>query len=125
MSTQHSDPLAHPEVRQASAGGYIAGFATSVALMLAALILTLRHTMPYLQFIEIISGLVLLALISQAALFFGLNLSRAQIWKSVSLVLTVPLFILSIGLTVWMFQTLYARTMLPMPGMTMQSTLLQ
>jgi thiosulfate reductase cytochrome b subunit len=41
----------------------------------------------------------------------------------------VPLFILTIGLTVWMFQQLDALTMMPganiMPGMTNQPTLLQ
>jgi cytochrome o ubiquinol oxidase operon protein cyoD len=49
------------------------------------------------------------------------------VWKTVSLILTVPLFILSIGLTVWMFHYLDGLMVMgpEMPGMGMQPTLLQ
>jgi cytochrome o ubiquinol oxidase operon protein cyoD len=43
---------------------------------------------------------------------FRLDLSDAQRWKSATLLLVLPLFVLSIGLTGWMFHTLYPRTML-------------
>lgn len=125
MSTHHSDPLAHPEVQQASAVRYIIGFGTTMILMLAALVITLQQRLPYVPFAESIAGLALLSLFSQAALFFGLDISRTQIWKSVSLVLTIPLFIITIGITVWMFNTLYARTMLPSEMIMTQPTLLQ
>ncbi len=124
MSAPHTNPLDHPEVRMASAWRYISGFIASMVLMQAAFIVTLRQHPPYEQYALTIAGLALASLVSQAALFFGLDISRAQIWKSVSLVLTVPLFVLSVGLTVWMFQSLAARTML-MPATTMQPTLLQ
>lgn len=119
-----SNPLAHPEVRMASAWRYISGFVASVVLMQAALIVTRHQHLAYAEYALTIGGLALVSLMSQAALFFGLDISRAQIWKSVSLVLTVPLFILSVGLTVWMFQSLAERTML-MPMTTVQPTLLQ
>ena len=118
-----TDPLAHPEVRQASLPGYAAGWATSIVLMLAALIVTQQHAVPFLVFLWIIGSLGILVLFAQGALFFGLGLEPGQMWKSVSLVLTLPLFVLTVGLTVWMFHALGMRVM-PPPGQ-MQPTLLQ
>jgi cytochrome o ubiquinol oxidase operon protein cyoD len=121
-----ADPLLHMEVRQASTGGYFAGYAASIILMLAALLVTQQHVLTYPIFLWVISSLVVIALVAQAALFFGLGLSPAQAWKSVSLILTVPLFVFTIGLSVWMFHSLQPRTMPTMPGMNMsQPTLLE
>ena len=124
MSAPHSNPFEHPEVRQASTWRYLAGFAATIVLMQAALTVTLRQHLPYTEYTLTIAGLALASLLAQAALFFGLDISRAQIWKSVSLVLTVPLFILSVGLTVWMFHSLMQRTMI-MPQNMAQPTMLQ
>lgn len=124
MSAPHNDPLAHPEVRMATGWRYVAGFISSMVLMQAALFVTLHQHLAYVEYALTIAGLALVALLTQAGLFFGLDISRAQIWKSVSLVLTVPLFILSVGLTVWMFQSLDQRTMI-MPTDMSQPTLLQ
>ncbi|MDE2240620.1 MAG: hypothetical protein KGJ73_11935, partial [Rhodospirillales bacterium] len=127
MAGSHSDPLAHPDVRQGSAVRYIAGFISTVVLMGAALVVTMRHGLDYQSLVEVVGGLAALALLSQAALFYGLDISRAQIWKGVSLILTVPLFIITVGLTVWMFQSLDQRTMV-MPASNAaasQPTLLQ
>jgi cytochrome o ubiquinol oxidase operon protein cyoD len=91
--------------------------------------MTELHVMPPAPLLGSISGLAILALLCQTFLSFGLDITRHNIWKSVSLVLTVPLFILTIGLTVWMFQQLDNLTMIPganiMPGMSMQPTMLQ
>ncbi|MGE4481765.1 hypothetical protein [Acidocella sp.] len=124
MAGSHSDPLAHPEVRMGGALRYIAGFISTVALMGAALIVTMRHDMAYQSYVEMVGGLAFLALLSQAVLYYGLDISRAQIWKSVSLILTVPLFIITVGMTVWMFQSLDQRTMLQTTTFQ-QPTLLQ
>jgi len=129
MSEPDTNPLLHGEVQQASVIGYTAGFLATLALLGAALLLTVFHMMPSLYLLGSISGLALVALLCQTFLSFGLDITRHNIWKSVSLVLTIPLFILSIGLTVWMFQQLAVNTMIPganvMPGMTMQPTMLQ
>jgi cytochrome o ubiquinol oxidase operon protein cyoD len=129
MSETEVDPILHGEVQQASILGYTAGFLATLALLGAALLLTEFHVMPPVYLLGSISGLALLALLCQTFLSFGLDITRHNIWKSVSLVLTIPLFILSIGLTVWMFQQLAINTMIPganvMPGMTMQPTMLQ
>jgi cytochrome o ubiquinol oxidase subunit IV len=129
MATHQPDPVLHPEVQQASVTGYTVGFVMSLLLLLAALLLTEQHALPPLKLLGAISALAMVALFAQCFLFFGLNIALHNIWKSVSLVLTVPLFILTIGLTVWMFHQLDDLTMIPgaqvMPGMTMQPTLLQ
>jgi cytochrome o ubiquinol oxidase operon protein cyoD len=131
MSTDHAEtsPLSHPEVQQASFVGYIAGFSATLALLAAGLLLTVEHSLPPMTLLGTISVLALAALLAQCVMSFGLNIARHNIWKSVSLILTIPLFILTIGLTVWMFQQLDALTMIPgsgvMPGMTTQPTLLQ
>lgn len=124
MAGSHSNPLEHPEVQSGGSLRYIAGFISTIVLMGAALLVTLRHDNDYQSFVEIVGGLAALALLSQAVLFYGLDISCAQIWKSVSLILTVPLFIITVGLTVWMFQSLDERTML-MPTTLQQPTLLQ
>ncbi len=129
MSAHDSNPLLHPEVQQAGIIGYATGFLATLALLGAALLMTELHVMPPTPLLGSISGLAITALLCQTFLSFGLDIPRHNIWKSVSLVLTVPLFILTIGLTVWMFQQLDALTMIPganiMPGMTMQPTMLQ
>jgi cytochrome o ubiquinol oxidase operon protein cyoD len=131
MSTHHAGPgpLQHPEVQQATVFGYVAGFLVTLALLGAALLLTEQRSMTPLQLLGSISALALVALLAQCFLFYGLNIAQHNIWKSVSLVLTIPLFIITVGLTVWMFQQLDSLTMMPganvMQGMTMQPTLLQ
>ncbi|MCW8305900.1 hypothetical protein AruPA_02520 [Acidiphilium sp. PA] len=112
MNPHPADPLDHPDVRNASAVGFVAGYAASVGLMAIALMVTLQHEMSYAGFVIAIAILAGLALLAQALLMFQLNLSGAQRWKTISLLLVVPLFVLSIGLTGWMFHTLYPRTML-------------
>jgi cytochrome o ubiquinol oxidase operon protein cyoD len=128
MSTHHEDAaVQHAEVQQASGLGYSVGFILSTAFMLAALLMTQAQVMPPLPLLISISAIALLALLAQSVLFFRMDFSAVHIWKTVSLILTVPLFILSIGLTVWMFHYLNGLMVMgpEMPGMSMQPTTLQ
>jgi cytochrome o ubiquinol oxidase operon protein cyoD len=120
------NPLLHAEVQQAGTIGYISGYILTVGLLGVALLLTETKGLDQQALLITISGLSIFLLIAQCMLFFGLDVTRYNIWKSVSLVLTVPLFILSIGLTVWMFHSLNNLMMMPeMPGMPLQPTVLQ
>ncbi len=120
------DPLRHAEVQQASFWGYISGYVLTVALLGVALLLTEQPGFQPVALLVTISGLAIFLLVAQGMLFFGLDVSRYNVWKSVSLILTVPLFILSIGLTVWMFHSLGNVMAMPeMPGMPLQPTILQ
>ena len=123
--SSHYNPLEHPEVQQGTTGRYIAAFLASAALMGGAYYASTQK-LPFVEFVTMAAGLSLAALVSQLVLFFGLNVSQAQIWKGIALFLAIPLFIITIGMTVWAFSSLYARTM-PMDGMVMsgQPTLLQ
>lgn len=112
MSDHPPDPLDHPEVRLASAGRSIIGFVLSLLLMAAALGLTLGHVDTPLHRLIAIACLAALALVAQAVFVFRLDVGEAQLWKTIALVLVLPLFVLSIGLTDLMFHTLYARTMI-------------
>lgn len=126
MSVNHANPLHHPEVQQAGTRGYVTGYVVSLLMLLGALLLVSGHVFTPMFQLAAVSGLALVALIAQAFFFYGLDISQHQIWKSVSLVLTVPLFVLSIGLTVWIFHELAGRTMMMMvPTAEIQSTLLQ
>jgi cytochrome o ubiquinol oxidase operon protein cyoD len=120
------DPLRHAEVQQAGAIGYVSGTILTIGLLGVALLITEQKSMQPTPVLVTISGLSIFLLVAQAMLFFGLDVSRYNIWKSVSLILTVPLFILSIGLTVWMFHALGPVMAMPeMPGMPLQPTVLQ
>lgn len=117
--------LSHPEVQQADTLNYLAATVFCTAFMVAAYLLTVRHALGYMGLLEAVSGLALLSLVAQGFLYYGLSLSREHYAKSVTLALTVPLFVLSIGLTVWMFHTLFLRTMLPPSPAVMDPSLLR
>lgn len=126
--SHHSNPLEHPEVRMGGTIRYLVGFFSTVLLMLAAMLVGLHRQshpdMSYTIFVIIVGGLLFITLLFQAWFFYGLDISQAQIWKSASLIFTVPLFIITVGLTVWMFQSLNHRTMI-MPMTMEQPTMLQ
>lgn len=128
MAGSHSNPLEHPEVRMGGTIRYLAGFVTTILLMFVAMVVAVHRkvdpSMDYETFVIIVGVLLLVTLLLQAAFYYGLDISQAQIWKSVSLVLTLPLFIITVGLTVWMFQSLDHRTMV-MPMTLEQPTMLQ
>jgi cytochrome o ubiquinol oxidase operon protein cyoD len=120
MSGSEENPLLHGEVQQASVLGYTAAFLVTLLLLGIGLLMTKFHVMPPSYLLGSLAGLAFIALLCQAFLSFGLDITRHNIWKSVSLVLTVPLFILTIGLTAWMFQQLAINTMIP-DGNSMQT----
>ncbi|MDA8365022.1 MAG: hypothetical protein M0Z84_14695 [Gammaproteobacteria bacterium] len=109
MSSGHRNPLAHPEVQLARAGNYLAGFLLATALMAASLLLVTQHALPPLAEKLSISAIALAAVIAQLRLLFHLDWSPTQRWHTVALVLTVPLFVLLIGLSLWMFHSLDAH----------------
>jgi cytochrome o ubiquinol oxidase operon protein cyoD len=110
MADHHSDPLQHAELNQGTTLRYIIAFVASFGALVVAFYVAQQKLAPLQLFTELATAL-LVSLLVQAGLFFGLDLSRAQIWKSISLVLTVPLFLVTIGFTVWVFSSLYGRTM--------------
>ena len=113
----HDDPLQHPEVQVASGRGYLLTFLISTLLMGVSLLLVANHAMAPFGLMLVLSLCAGLAVIVQIYFLMHMDLSEAHIWNTVALVLTIPLFILAIGLTAWMFSTLYERTMVMLPTM--------
>ncbi|MCE5360020.1 MAG: cytochrome O ubiquinol oxidase [Acidithiobacillus sp.] len=119
MSHGHDNPILHPEVQMASVRGYFTGFLISLLLMLAATAMVTSHAFPPFGLLLVISIYAAVSIIAQIYFLLHLDISEHNIWNTVSLVLFIPLFILTIGLTWWMFSQLYLRTMPMMPGMGM------
>ncbi len=116
-TSTHPNPLDHPEVRAAGAGRYALGYLLSLGLMFVATALVLDHALSGVGLLAATAGLALAAILVQFRFLFGLDLSEGQVWQTTALVLTVPLFILMIVLTVWMFHTLALHTHFPGTGM--------
>ena len=124
MTQGTQNPLEHPEVQLASSRGYLLSFVISVALMTISLWMVKGHAISPVGLLMVTSVIAGIVIIVQGYLLLHMDLSDAQIWHTVAMVLFVPLFIVTIGLTAWMFHGLYARTMIMpaamsgMPGMT-------
>lgn len=113
MSHGHNNPLEHPEVQLASAGGYLLAFIFALGAMVIALWMVVSHAMPPISLTTVIALIALITAGVQLYFLFKLDLSSTQIWHTITLVMTLPLFIMAVGLTFWMFHTLMQRTMLP------------
>ena len=113
----HDNPLQHPEVQAASGRGYLLGFLIPILLMGIVWVIVTSHAMAPFGLMLILSLCAGLAVIIQTYFLLHMDLSEAHIWNTFALVLVVPLFIIAIGLTAWMFHTLYERTMVMLPTM--------
>jgi cytochrome o ubiquinol oxidase operon protein cyoD len=112
MGVDNSRPWEHPEIALSSTGRYAAGYVVTMALMGLALILVRTHAMTTFNLLATISVLALLTVLAKLILLFHLDLSETQRWNTLTLVLNVPLLILSVGLTSWMFSVLFKRVMM-------------
>ncbi|AWN14809.1 hypothetical protein [Salinisphaera sp. LB1] len=106
----HHDPLAHPEVQQASTGRYVAAFVLALVALLISCIVTAGFDLSRDMTIAWISILAAIAATGQVYLLFNLNLSKAMRWHTAAFVLTAPLVLMAIGLTLFMFHYLMIRT---------------
>lgn len=105
------DPLLHPEVKLASAGSYGLAYVLSVLLMAGALFIA-THPALLSSALVGLSVVAAVAVVIQLLLLFQLSFSETQMWTTISFILIVPLFVIAVGLTVWMFNSLDARTMM-------------
>lgn len=113
MSGSAQNPLHHPEVQMARAPGYVAAFLVASVLMVIAFVYATGNTAPTTERDAVLALLAVVAMTIQSFLLFHLDLSETQRWHTVALVLTIPLFALLVGLTMWMFHALALRTMIP------------
>lgn len=112
MSVTNERPWEHPEIRMANWRSYAIGYITSILLMGVSFILVTTHGMASTSMMAGISALAMISVLAQLLFLFHLDFSETQIWNTFTLALNVPLLVLSVGLTAWMFHTLDARVML-------------
>ena len=112
MPVDNSQPWDHPEVRLSNLGQYLIGYTVTLALLGLGLALVHFHAMAPLDMFLTLSVLTLLTTIAKLVFLFHLDFSETQRWNTVTLALNVPLLILSIGLTAWMFRVLSQRVMM-------------
>lgn len=112
MSHSHFDPIEHPEVQVANGAGYLFVFILEYLAMAACVWLLNTHWLNGPALLILILAIALIVIAVQLYAFFKLNLSEHRIWHTVSLVLTLPLLVITIGLTTMMFITLMHRTMI-------------
>ena len=105
------NPLKHPEVQLVNGRRYLLSYIVSLALMTLALGFVTQPALIPWALIGL-SAAAAVAVLAQIILLFQLDFSETQIWATVSFLLIVPLFIIAVGLTMWMFNALDARTML-------------
>lgn len=112
MSTDNSRPSRHPEIAYSNGRSYLIGYVLTLGLLGISLLLVQSHAMSAFNLMASISVLAFLTTMAKLIFLFHLDFSEAQRWNTLTLMLNVPLLILSIGLTAWMFQTLYDRVMM-------------
>jgi cytochrome o ubiquinol oxidase operon protein cyoD len=121
MTVHNEHPWEHPEIKLANQAQYVWGFALSLALLGVSLLLVLNHAETPSGLIATVSVIAFLATAVKLILLFHLDFSETQRWNTITLMMNVPLLILSVGLTMWMFSELYSHVMSTgMPGMPMR-----
>ena len=112
MDFDNTKPWEHPEIRLSSATKYFTGYVVTLALLGISLLLVQQHAMTAFNLLATISVIAFLTTIAKLVFLFHLDFSETQRWNTLTLVLNVPLLILSVGLTSWMFQVLFRRVMM-------------
>lgn len=112
MGVDNSKPWDHPEIGASSAGRYVAGYVVTLLLLGAALVLVEGHMMSRANLLSAVAVLAVLTTVAKLVLLFHLDFSETQRWNTLTLLLNIPLLILSVGLTSWMFTMLYERMMM-------------
>ena len=113
MAVDNQEPWEHPEIKLANAGQYIIGYLASLALLGLSLLLVVTHAATPAILLLLIAGIALITVMAQLILLFHLDFSETQRWNTLTLMLNVPLLILSVGLTSIMFHQLYVQVMQP------------
>ncbi len=116
MAHEDHDPLQNPELKVGNWLGELIGYTASTVLISLAFALTYAQALSGTMLEAVLTLIALLVIGLQLVLFTNQNISQTQRWKTVATVLTIPLLIMLIGLTAWMFYTYSLRTGLPPLG---------
>ena len=111
MSVRIRRPGEHPEIALSSLTQYAIGYVVTTLLLGLSYYLVVNHVMDYMDLMASVAFIAMLVTIAKLVFLFHLDFSETQRWNTLTLMLNVPLLILSIGLTAWMFAVLYERVM--------------
>lgn len=112
MSHHQPNPIEHPEIQRVGVSGYILTFVISLLGMVAAYGLVTSRAMAPTDLLTVLSVIALVIGLIQLYFLFNLDLSKTMIYHTISLVLIIPLFMMAIGLTIWMFHGLMTHMMI-------------
>ena len=112
MSVDNTKPWQHPEIALSSGRNYVIGYVLTLALLGLSYLVVRTHAFDRFDLYAAITVLAVLTTIAKLVFLFHLDFSETQIWNTLTLTLNVPLLLLSIGLTSWMFHVLYQRVMM-------------
>ncbi|MGN8160705.1 cytochrome o ubiquinol oxidase subunit IV [Salinisphaera sp. RV14] len=109
--SRSNETLEHPEVQLGGIVSYTVGYGLSI--MLSGLAFGLVHTraLPRPVMFGALCGIAFALVLVQMFLFLGLNLNPGHRWKTAATLFTLPILILMIVLTIWVFYTLQLRVM--------------
>lgn len=109
--SQTENTLDHVEVQLGSVVAYTVGYVLSILLSGLAFGLVYTHALPRPVMFGALCGIAFALILLQMFLFLGLNLNPGHRWKTAATIFTLPILILMIVLTIWMFYTLQLRVM--------------
>ena len=112
MSVRIRRPGEHPEIALSNFWQYLVGYVVTTGLLGVSYLLVIGQAMDAIDLVATISLIALLTTVAKLVFLFHLDFSETQRWNTLTLVLNVPLLILSVGLTAWMFENLYDRVMM-------------
>lgn len=110
--SEENNPLDHPEVQAASLIRYTGAFVIAFLMMVCGALLTAYAGFSAVEAYTWVALVGFVAFIVQLLLLFKLDLAPERFWwHTVALAGTLPLVVLAVGLTQFMFHFLELRTM--------------
>ncbi|HET7313033.1 cytochrome C oxidase subunit IV family protein [Salinisphaera sp.] len=110
MLDEDKEALEHPEVQIGrKASSKIIGYVISLLLTALAFSLVYAHALPGPALQGVIAFLAGAVICVQLYFFSNVDLRHSQRWNLITTILTIPLFALMIGLSIWLFYELALR----------------
>jgi heme/copper-type cytochrome/quinol oxidase subunit 4 len=114
--SEENNPLDHTAVQDASVIRYAGAFVVAFPLMVCGALLTSWTNFSAVEAYTWIALVGLVAFLAQLFLLFKLGIAQDRFWYTAAFAGTLPLVVLAVGLTQFMFHFLDLRTMVGMGG---------
>lgn len=115
MRDEDEKARGHPEVQVGRQTSHkFIGYGISVLLTALAFSLVYAHALSTPALKAVLSFIALITICVQLYYFSNMDIRHTQRFNVISILLTVPLFMLMIALTVWLFYALSFRVEVPL-----------